>query len=66
MIWVAWRQQRTESFVVLGVLVLSSVFLLSTGLIMARDFQQSGLSDCLAHNTDTKALLAICGPLGSA
>jgi hypothetical protein len=23
MIWVAWRQQRTASFVVLGVLVLS-------------------------------------------
>jgi hypothetical protein len=30
MIWVAWRQQRTASFVVLGVLVLSGIFLLVT------------------------------------
>lgn len=66
MIWVTWRQHRTESFVLLSVLVLSSIFLLVTGLNMAHDFQQSGLSNCLANNKDTKALLAICGPLGSA
>lgn len=65
MIWVAWRQNRTESFVILGVLVLSSIFLLVTGLSMAHDFQQSGLGACLAHNKDTRALLAICGPLGT-
>ncbi len=65
MIWVAWRQNRTESFVILGVLVLSGIFLLSTGLNMTHDFQQSGLSACLAHNKDTKVLLATCGPLGT-
>ncbi len=31
MIWVTWRQHRTESFILLGVLVLSSIFLLVTG-----------------------------------
>jgi hypothetical protein len=62
MIWVAWRQNRTESFVILGVLVLSSTFLLVTGLNMAHDFHQSGLSDCLAHNKQS----AICGQLATA
>jgi hypothetical protein len=66
MIWVTWRQHRTESFILLGVLVLSSIFLLVTGLTMANTFQQSGLSNCLANHRDTTALLAICGPLGSA
>ena len=66
MIWVTWRQHRTESFVLLGVLVLSSTFLLVTGLTMANTFQHSGLSNCLANNEDTRTLLAICGPLGSA
>src|SRR5258708_31078665 len=62
MIWVAWRQHRTESFVVLGVLVLIGIFLLITGLNMAHDFQQSGLSDCLARSKPSD----ICGPLGTA
>jgi ABC-type transport system involved in multi-copper enzyme maturation permease subunit len=62
MIWVAWRQQRTASFVALGVLILSSIFLLVTGLMMAHDFQQSGLSACLAHTTKPTD---ICGPLGT-
>ncbi len=66
MIWVTWRQHRTESFILLGVLVLSSIFLLVTGLTMANTFQQSGLSNCLANDKDTRALLTICGPLGSA
>ena len=62
MIWVTWRQNRAEGFVALGVLVLSSIFLLVTGLNMVHTFQQSGLSDCLAHHTTS----AICGTLGRA
>jgi hypothetical protein len=61
MIWLTWRQNRTESFVVLGVLILSSIFLLITGLNMSHDFQQSGLSACLAN----KQPLHVCGPLGT-
>ena len=52
MIWVTWRQNRSESFIALGVLFLSSIFLLVTGLNMGHTFQQSGLSDCLAHHPD--------------
>ena len=62
MIWVTWRQNRSESFIALGVLILSSIFLLVTGLNMAHTFQQSGLSDCLAHHTTS----AICTSLGRA
>jgi len=62
MIWVTWRQNRAEGFVALGVLVLSSLFLLVTGLNMAHTFQQSGLSDCLAHHTTSD----ICGTLREA
>lgn len=62
MIWVTWRQNRTEGFVVLGVLVLISIFLLITGLNMAHDFQQSGLSTCLATSPQP---LRSCGPLGA-
>src|SRR5258708_17669600 len=66
MIWVTWRQHRTESFILVGVVGWSSIFLLVNGLTMANTFQQSGLSNCLANNKDTRALLAICGSLGSA
>ncbi len=41
------------------------VFLIITGLNMYHDFQQSGLSACLAHNTDG-ALRTVCGPLANA
>jgi hypothetical protein len=61
MIWVTWRQHRTEGFLVLGVLVLSSLFLLITGLNMAHHFQQSGLSTCLANNAHQ---LSVCDQLG--
>lgn len=60
MIWVTWRQHRTEGFLVLGVLVLSSLLLLITGLNMAHTFQQSGLSTCLANNTHHPS---VCDPL---
>jgi len=49
MIWLAWRQHRAESFIMLGVLVLLAVFLTMTGLNMAHTFQQLGLSACLAN-----------------
>ena len=62
MIWVTWRQNRIEGFVVLGILVLSSILLLITGLNMAHDFQQSGLGDCLVHHKQT----AVCGTLAKA
>ncbi len=62
MIWLTWRQHRAEGFVVLGVLAVSSIFLLLSGRTIADMFQQSGLSACLAqHPADASA----CGALGA-
>jgi len=66
MIWLTWRQNRIEGFVILGALVLSSIFLLITGLQMTQDFQQSGLSACLAHHPGPNVQGSICGPLATA
>ncbi len=65
MIWVTWRQNRIEGFVVLGVLAVSSIFLLVTGLQMTQDFQHSGLSACLAHHPASDVMSGICGPLAT-
>jgi len=66
MIWLTWRQNRIEGFVILGALVLSSIFLLLTGLSMTQDFQHSGLSACLARHPGPNVLGGICGPLVTA
>ena len=47
MIWVAWRQQRTESIVLASVLVLLAVLLVPTGLEMASAYHSDGLSACI-------------------
>jgi len=62
MIWVTWRQNRTESFFILGLLALGGIFLLLTGLSMTNTFQQSGLSACLTRPNP----LTNCGGLGGA
>jgi hypothetical protein len=62
MIWLTWRQHRTEGLVALGVLALLGVFLLITGLAMAHTAQQSGLASCLAHASSSD----LCGTLKQA
>ena len=62
MIWVTWRQNRAESFVTLGILVLGGIVLLLTGLSMDHDFQQSGLSACLSRPNP----VVNCGASGGA
>ncbi|MGZ4463643.1 MAG: hypothetical protein ACXVZP_12530 [Gaiellaceae bacterium] len=50
MIWVSWRQQRTEMLIAAAVLVLVSALLIPTGLEMASAYHRDGLSACLgAH-----------------
>jgi hypothetical protein len=48
--WVAWRLQRTETLVTLGILVLLAAFLVPTGLQMANAYHQDGLAGCLSAN----------------
>jgi hypothetical protein len=47
-IWVAWRQQRTETLIAAAVLVLLAALLIPTGLDMASRYDDGGLSACAA------------------
>ena len=46
MIWVGWRQQRTETAIAVGILVLLAAVLVPTGLQMASAYHHDGLSAC--------------------
>ena len=49
MIWLSWRLQRTETLVVLGVLVLLTAWLVPTGLNMWDAYQHNSLGACIVH-----------------
>ena len=50
MIWVGWRQQRTELVIAAGVIVLLAAALIPSGLAMASAYHHDGLAACLgAH-----------------
>jgi hypothetical protein len=58
MIWVGWRQQRTETAIAAAILALLAAVLVPTGLQMASAYHHDGLSAC----TDAAAE----GPCGAA
>jgi hypothetical protein len=64
MMWLTWRQHRTEGLVVLGVLAVGSVFLLITGVNMVHTLHDSGLGACLAKHPDS-GTSGPCGQLGT-
>jgi hypothetical protein len=47
-IWVTWRQQRTETVIAGLVLVLAAAVLVPTGLHMASVYDSEGLASCIA------------------
>jgi hypothetical protein len=47
MIWVGWRQQRTETLIAAGMLVLLAALLVPTGIQMASAYNHDGLLACL-------------------
>jgi hypothetical protein len=51
MIWVGWRQQRTETLIALAILAVLAAVLVPTGLQMASAYDHAGLSSCLGQNT---------------
>jgi hypothetical protein len=51
MIWVTWRQQRTETVIAATILVLIVLVLIPTGVEMANAYHHNGLSACLGLNT---------------
>jgi hypothetical protein len=50
-IWLGWRQQRTESLIAAALLALLVALLVPTGLQMASAYHHDGLSACLAANS---------------
>lgn len=48
MIWLSWRQQRTETLVALGILVLLTAWLVPTGFNMWDVYDHDGLGACLS------------------
>ena len=47
MIWVGWRQQRTETLVAVGILAAVALFLVPSGIEMARAYNHDGIGNCL-------------------
>ena len=68
MIWVAWRQFRTQALVTLGVLVAFAVLVLVTGLHLHELYHSLGGAhcaangDCTALNSHDTALVDLLGP----
>jgi len=51
MIWVSWRQHRSQAIVGLGILCALAVYGLVLGLQMRSSFSHNDLATCLAHNS---------------
>jgi hypothetical protein len=57
----AWRLQRTETLIVLGILVLLAALLVPTGISMSNAYHQDGLGACLSINPNSGCVNAISG-----
>jgi hypothetical protein len=63
MIWLTWRQHRSEALIIALALALFAAFLLTTGLAMAGASQQLGLGACLTQAAATGDRGACDGPI---
>ena len=50
MIWVSWRQHRSQAITGLGLLCALAVYGIVLGLAMRNSFSQNNLATCLAHS----------------
>jgi hypothetical protein len=46
MIWVGWRQQRTETLIAVGILAVIAVMLIPTGISMISAYDHDGIAAC--------------------
>jgi ABC-2 family transporter protein len=51
-IWLAWRQQRTEALIAALLLALIAAVVVPTGLHIASVYEQEGIAACLAESPD--------------
>jgi hypothetical protein len=58
-IWVGWRQQRTETLIAAGILALLALLLVPTGIDMAGAYHHDGLSACLGPDSSSSCGVAI-------
>jgi hypothetical protein len=47
MIWVGWRQQRTETVIAVGILAVLAALLIPTGITMISAYHHDGLAECV-------------------
>jgi ABC-type transport system involved in multi-copper enzyme maturation permease subunit len=59
MTWAAWRLQRTETLITLGILALLAALLVPTGISMASAYHQDGLAACLSMDPSPNCANAI-------
>jgi ABC-type transport system involved in multi-copper enzyme maturation permease subunit len=52
-IWLTWRQQRTEALIAAFALALAAAVLIPTGLHMTSVYDHEGIGACLAHPTSS-------------
>jgi hypothetical protein len=64
MIWVGWRQQRTETMIAAGILAVLALLLIPTGIQMISAYNHDGLSACLQPNASDSCQQAIQGFTG--
>jgi hypothetical protein len=57
MIWVGWRQQRTETLIAALLLAALAALLVPTGLTIASAYDHGGLANCVGHTGGGS-----CGP----
>jgi hypothetical protein len=58
MIWLGWRQQRTEALLAAALLAALAALLVPTGLTMASAYDHGGLASCFGNSDGAGA----CGP----
>lgn len=51
MIWVGWREQRTETLIAVGILALVALLLVPTGIEMSRAYDHDGIAACLGSQS---------------
>jgi hypothetical protein len=58
-IWVSWRQQRTEMLIAAAILAVLAAVLVPTGIEMAHAYHHDGLAGCLGQNASDTCRSAV-------